>query len=167
MRKAISVIIVVLASSVFAAVPLKAHEFHTTFTTIEHNQAAKNLEITIKVFTHDLAPTMKKRLGKSLDLGGNEVVDKAVLAYVLEKLRIEKKSGEVLIPKWIGKEVDSQVAFFYLEIPFEGDLAGASVSNSMFFESFEEQINYVSVKYGEQKSDLVFKVGDKKKLITD
>ncbi|MDH3494320.1 MAG: hypothetical protein OEM82_12270 [Acidobacteriota bacterium] len=142
-----------------------AHEFHTTFTTIEHNIPEKNIEITIRVFTHDLSPTLEKRLGRKIDLGREEI-DSAVMSYVREKFEIRTKIGEVLIPQWVGKEVDAQVAYFYLEIPFEGELAGAAVLNGMFFESFEEQVNYVSVSAGDLKRGFVFKVGDKAKEVS-
>lgn len=150
----------------FGVVEIHAHEFHTTFTTIEHNSDDKNIEITIKAFTHDLNPTFERRLGKRIDLGG-EAVDNEILSYVREKFQIKTKAGEVLVPNWVGKEVDAQVAYFYLEIPFDGELAGAAVLNGMFFESFKEQVNYVSVKFGDVKRDLVFKVGDKAKRIED
>ncbi len=155
--------LLLIPCSLRAAAPV--HEFHTTFMTIEHNRDEKLLEITLKVFTHDLVPTMTDRFNKQIDLGAGEELDLEIAKYIREKFSLKTAKGETLDFKWVGKEVDSQVAYFYLEIPFEGELDDASVSNSLFFERFKQQINYVSVKFDEKKADLVFKVGEKEKLI--
>jgi hypothetical protein len=156
MRTFLKVLVLVMAVAGSAA----AHEFHTTFMTIDHNPAEKNLEISLKVFRHDLEPVLEKRLGRQVDFGVKEEIDPAIFEYVEENFDLSLGEKE-LIPGWVGKEVDAQVILIYFEIPFDQDLKDLVVKNTLFFEKFKEQINYVTLIDGENRSDLVFKVGDK------
>ncbi len=141
------------------------HKYHTSFTRIDYNTEEKLLEVSIKVFTHDLIPTLEKRLGKRIDLETTKDVDLILQQYLAEKFVLKTKSGETKSFKWIGKELEPEVILFYLEFPFEDDLEGAEIKNTMFFESFAKQVNLISIHFGDKQSDLVFKVGDKFKTI--
>jgi hypothetical protein len=153
----------ILLIVISAAGSTLAHEFHTTFMTIDQNLADKNLEVSLKIFRHDLEPVLERRLKKQVDFGDGDTIDKALFEYVKEKFEIS--TGEKrLEPKWVGKEVDAQVIFVYFEIPFDAKLNSAVIRNTLFFEKFKEQVNYVTIKSGERKIDLVFKVGGKPKL---
>ncbi len=164
MRIVVLLTLLLLPLSLRAAVPV--HEFHTSFMTIEQNREEKLLEITLKVFTHDLVPTLTARLNKQIDLGAGDEIDTEIIKYIREHFSLKTAKGETPEFEWVGKELDAQVVYFYLEIPFEGELENATVSNSLFFERFKQQINYVSLKFDEKKADLVFKVGEKEKKIT-
>jgi hypothetical protein len=141
------------------------HKYHTSLTRIDHNQTENLLEITIKVFAHDLLPTLNKRLSKKIDLENTPDIDQILQNYLAEKFVLKTRSGEEKKFQWVGKELETEVIRFYLQIPFEGELEGAEIKNTMFFESFREQVNLISVYYQKKKSDLVFKVGDKFKTI--
>jgi hypothetical protein len=47
------------------------------------------------------------------------------------------------------------------------NLEGFRLKNTLFFESFPEQTNLVVCRYDGKKADLMFKVGDKTKEITE
>lgn len=149
----------------FLANAASRHDFHTSLLTIEKNENDKILEITVRVFRHDLEPMLSRRLNKQIDLGAEPKLDSELLRYFNEKVRIKNASDAVLSAEWVGKEIDSKVVYMYLQIPNDGDVEGFSIENSLFFESFKEQVNYVLVKSGEKRCDLVFKNGDGKKNI--
>lgn len=142
-----------------------AHKYHTSFTKIEYNQAERLLEITVKVFAHDLLPTLEKRLKKPVDLESTKNIDEILQKYLAEKFVLKNKQGEIQNFRWIGKELEANVIIFYVEIPFEDELDGTEIKNTLFFESFREQVNLVSLRFGEKKADLMFKAGDDFKQI--
>lgn len=141
------------------------HTYHTSFTRIDYNKQENLLEISIKVFAHDLLPTLEKRTGKNVDLENTKNIDEILQKYLAERFILKTKSGEVKNFKWVGKELEAEVILFYMEIPFDGELEGAELKNGLFFENFKEQINLVSIHNEDNKADLVFKVGDGFKVI--
>lgn len=141
------------------------HKYHTSFTTVDYNTEEKLLEISIKVFEHDLLPTLEKRLKKTIDLESTKDIDRILENYLIEKFVFKTKSNQIKKFRWIGKELEADVILFYIEIPFDEELEGAELKNSMFFESFREQVNLIHFKYQDEKADLMFKVGDSFKKI--
>lgn len=155
-------IVFALLLSAFNIMSLAAsHRYHTTFTRIDQNRQENLLEITIQVFSHDLEPTLEKRIGENIDLENTPNIDKILLDYLKEKFVLRTKNGDVKKLNWVGKDFKADTIYFYVEVPFEGNVADLSLQNTLFFESFREQINYVLLLSGDQKADLVYKVGKK------
>ena len=142
-----------------------AHTYHTTFTRIDYDKKENLLEITIQIFTHDLEPALEKKTGKQIDLETTPKIDEILLDYLNEKFVLQNKNGKIEKLKWVGKEFKADTIYFYVEVPFEGNAEDLSLQNTLFFENYREQINYVIVKFGEQKADLIYKVGEKFKPI--
>ncbi len=167
MKKALSTFIILLfaCQAIFAF--SSKHKYHTSFTRIDHNKEEKLLEISIKVFAHDLLPTLNRKLGKQIDLENTKDIDEILSNYLVENFVLKTKEGKDLKLKWLGKELETEVIRFYIEIPFEGNFEGTEIKNTMFFESFAEQVNLVSIRYGDKKADLVFKVGNSFKTIEE
>ncbi len=159
----IFIILIFACQAIFAF--SNKHTYHTSFTRIDYNLQEKLLEISVKVFAHDLLPTLEKRTGKSVNLENTKDIDEILQKYLAEKFVLKTKSGEVKNLKWVGKELEPEVILFYLEIPFDEELEGAELQNSLFFENFKQQINLVSIHNVDAKADLVFKVGDGFKVI--
>ncbi len=157
--------LVCVCQIVFAVNSFGKHKYHTSFTRIDYNKQEKLLEISIKVFSHDLLPTLNKRLGKRIDLENTKNIDRILENYLAENFVFKTKSNKRKTFKWIGKELETEVIRFYIEIPFDEEIEGATIKNSMFFESFAEQVNLVHIRYQGKKSDLAFKVGDNFKTI--
>ena len=165
MKKALLTFIILLfaCQAVFAF--SNKHKYHTSFTRIDYNKETKSLEVSIKVFAHDLLPTLNKRLGTKVDLENTKNIDKILQDYLAEKFVFKTNTGEAIHFKWVGKELETEIIRFYIEIPFNGELENAEIKNTMFFETFARQVNLISIYYGDKKSDLAFKVGDKFKTI--
>lgn len=141
-----------------------AHKFHTSLTVMNYNSDEKTVEITVQLFTDDLVRVLETKHGKRIDLEKTET-DKLILDYLSENLILNDSNGNILKQIWIGKEIEVDKLFVYVEIPFEGSLEGNQMKNTIFFETFEEQTNLVICKFIQKKADLLFKVGDKFKAI--
>lgn len=141
--------------------PSKLHTFHTSLTRIDYNAKEKNIEISIRLFVHDVTPMLERRLKKQVDVEKTPEVDKEFFKYIEENFIFQNKKGETQKLKWVGREFENDIVLVYVEIPFEEDLEGTKLQNTIFFESFPQQANLVIAHFGEKKIDLLFKSGDK------
>ena len=160
----IFLVIIIVAAAVHSA---GLHRFHTTLTRIDYNQDEKLYEISIRLFTHDLVPLLERRSGKRVDLEKTFNVDEMIQGYLAENFVLTDKKGAVKQLKWIGKEVETDSIRVFVESPATENLEGYKLKNTLFFESFPEQSNLVVCLYDGKKADLMFKVGDKIKEITE
>jgi hypothetical protein len=115
---------------------------------------------------HDLVPLLEKKSRAQIDLEKTRGVDEMMAKYLNEEFILTDKKGERKQLKWVGKELDVDSVWIYLETPSEESPENYQLQNTIFFESFQEQTNHVICRFGEQKTDLVFKAGDKVKEIT-
>ena len=154
-----------IALIAFFISPARAHRYHTSLTRMDYNAKEKLVEISIKLFTHDLAPVLEKQAKKPVDLEKTPDVDRLIFDYLNQNFILKNKNGESQKLVWVGKELDVDTVVVYVEIPLEKNFENFSLQNSIFFETFPEQTNLVTARFGETKSDLLFKVGDKFKVI--
>ncbi len=145
--------------------PSGFHTYHTSLTRIDYNDKEKLIEISIQLFTHDLEPVLEKFSKKRVDLGKTPEIDRLILKYLDENFVIADKKGNVLKLEWVGKELQADTIFIYVEVPLKESFEGFKIKNSIFFESFPEQTNLVIARFDGKKADLLFKVGDKFKEI--
>lgn len=143
------------------------HRFHTSLTRIDYNRKENLFEISIRLFTHDLAPLLEKRAGKNLDLEKSPEVDKLIFDYLNENFILTDKKGAVKKLEWIGKEVGVDTVSVYVQTVSNEAPENFKLKNTVFFESFPEQTNLVVCRYDDKKADLLFKVGDKEKEIVE
>lgn len=147
------------------ALPSNLHTYHTSLTRIDYNEKEKLAEISIQMFHHDLVPVLEKRTKKRLDLEKTPDVDSIILKYLDENFVLKDKRGEIKKLVWVGKEMKADTIFVYVEIPLEKDFGGFDLQNTLFFESFPEQTNFVIARSNQKKADLLYKVGNKFKEI--
>lgn len=145
----------------FVFVSAQAHTYHSSLARMDYNAKDKNIEISIQLFIHDVLPMLERRLKKSVDIGKTSEVDGELFKYLSENFVFQNKAGETQKLKWVGKEFENDVVYAFVEIPFDGDLFGARLQNTIFFESYTEQTNLVIARLGEKKSNLLYKAGDK------
>ena len=145
----------------FAFVCANAHTYHTSLTRMDYNAQDKNIEISVQLFIHDVAPMLERRLKKRVDIGKTSEVDGEILKYLNETFVFQNKKGEAQKLRWVGKEFENDVVYVYVEIPFAESFEGAKLQNTIFFESYPEQTNLVVARFGAKKIDLLYKTGDK------
>ena len=140
--------------------PSPAHTYHTSLTRIDFNQKTKSLEIEINLFNHDLEKVLEAKNKKRIDFEKSKDFDKLVFDYLSENFIItdEKKSLKKMV--WVGKEIEVDLTTVFVEITEIEDFNNLKLQNKIFFESFAEQVNLVTLHTEDKKYDLAFKVGD-------
>ncbi len=150
-----------LSPSVAAA----AHTFHTSLMRMEYNADEKSVEISIQVFAHDLEEILGRRSGQRVRLDKTNGLDKLVLKYLQQAVNLKNRAGEIKTFQWVGMESQADTVWLYVETKMPEGLTGAQISNHIFFDLLDDQVNLVHVKYENKKSDLVFKSGDEFKAV--
>ena len=141
--------------------PAEAHTYHTSLARMDYNEKEKKIEISIQLFIHDVVPMLERRLKKRVDIEKTAEVDGELFKYLEEKFVFQNKKGETQKLNWVGKEFENDVVYAYLEIPFAEIPEGAKLQNTIFFESFPQQTNYVIARFNKKKKNLLYKSGDK------
>jgi hypothetical protein len=149
--------ILLSAFFLFSATP--AHDYHVSVTQMQYNTAQKIFEISIKVFTDDLERGISQTNGsRRFAIRTNDHNDPYVESYVLKHFILstpQKKAGI----KYLGKEQEADATWIYLEIPFEGLVAGWRLQNSILMDIFDDQVNMFNIKYGSEAKTLLYKKG--------
>ncbi|MEO7659983.1 MAG: DUF6702 family protein [Pyrinomonadaceae bacterium] len=149
-----------------AAIAATAHRYHASLTRMDYNSNKKLVEVTVQLFTHDLVPILEKQNMKQIDLEKTEDIDKLLLDYLNVNLVLKNKDGEQKPLNWVGKEINVDSAYIYVEIPMPEGLEKSTLKNTIFFEMFDEQTNRVTIRRDKAKTDVLFRPGDKFKDIS-
>ena len=142
-----------------------AHRFHSSLTTIDYDADEKNIKITIQLIAHDVSEVFDGFAKKSLELETSSEFDERLQKYLAEHFILQNKNGKTLKMKWVGKEIELDRVFVYLEAASEESIEGFQLSNTIFFESYPKQTNIIIAKFEGEKADLFFKLKDGFKII--
>lgn len=134
---------------------------------MDYNAKDKIIETSIQLFTHDLAPVLEEKSGRKIDLEKTPDIDRLIFNYLSENFVLKDEKGEPKKIKWVGKELEVDTIWVYVEIATTQNPDGFNLQNTIFFESFPEQTNLVTVRFDEKKTDLLYKAGDKFKEIRE
>ncbi len=158
-------ILAVMSQAMFSA-SSGFHTFHTSLTRMDYNAKDKTVEISIQLFTHDLTTVLEKQNKKRIELEETGDIDSLILKYLEPNFILKDKDGNVQKIKFVGKEIQAETTYIYLEIPVKENVEGYNFANTIFFETFEKQVNLAVIHFAEnRKADLYFKVGDLEKTI--
>lgn len=126
-----------------------SHPFHASITQCNFNKPEELLEITIRVFTEDLSLALgeevlinekeKETDPKALDKQGVKIED-----YVRKNFSL-KANGKELSYEAIGHEAEFDLTYIYFEIPAFKIQPSYEISQTLFFDLFEDQSNIVNL----------------------
>ncbi len=136
------------------------HKFYVSICQIDFNSKTNSLEITFKIFTDDLENALEAQGTGKLYLGSereSQDADRFIFNYFVTNfnLKIENRPAQL---KFLGKEVELDVTWCFIEVLDVEKITNITVTNSILIEQFEDQTNIVHVKVGDnQKSMLLHK----------
>ncbi len=96
----------------------------------------------------DLEDGIKATTNQKLNLGKPDVHPKSdtlISNYILSHFAI-KTNGQKLNFRYIGKEIEQDIVFVYLEVPVKLALKELTVTNTLFFDRFDDQSNIVNIE---------------------
>lgn len=140
------------------------HKFYVSVTEIEYVKEKKSVQMISRIFVDDLEKAFRIRYDNNLTLSAkneSKEVNVYIERYLKDKIEV-KINGKPVSFKFIGKEYDNDIVFFYLEITDIQNINSFEISNKILFDTHDEQQNIVKIKMnGENKSYILIPQNDK------
>lgn len=137
-----------LLSILFSSV-MAPHDYFMSICTIRHNAGEKILQITWRMTTHDIEHALlAEAKGENLKFGTDKepvFADSLLAAYLAKHFRLEM-DGKPLVVRYLGKEVEMEDMYCYLQVDGVNELHPITVSCSLLFDVFDEQQNVVHLE---------------------
>ena len=134
-----------------------AHKYYLSLTQINYKSESKSIQIVINVFMDDIETALNSdykinlQLTTKNELKNNDIYFKR---YLKEKIHFKVDN----IPKefkYIGKEYDGDLVYFYLEIENINQLKTIDLINNILTKHFPEQQNLTKCKLGDKHKSIL------------
>ncbi|MCP4882627.1 MAG: hypothetical protein GY908_02455 [Flavobacteriales bacterium] len=151
-------------------IPLLAfgiHKHYISLTKIEFIKEEKAVQITMKFFLDDIELALENRIGESMELASkyeNKLADKYLETYIRQKFKIWIDEKEMTY-NFLGKEYDNNEVFFYIELQNIDKINTIEVENSMLFETYAEQQNYIKFTIEETQKTFILVKSNVKEML--
>jgi hypothetical protein len=145
---------------VFLIIPLlsfSAHKYYLSLTQIEFKKESKSIQIIINVFMDDIEAALNKNNNIDLQLATKKELKNNNLyfeKYLRSKLqfKIDTIAKDF---KYIGKEYDGDLVYFYLEIENIFKISTIEISNKILLQHFPKQQNLIKTKVGKKNKSVL------------
>lgn len=125
---------------------LTVHDFFVSILTIRHVPDTRTLDLTWRMTAHDIEHALENVAPLKLSSEQEHPKADSILnAYLHEHLQLVV-NGEKATWNWIGRELDGETLYCYLQLTGIDSLTELSVSNSLLQDLFYEQQNLVHVE---------------------
>ena len=141
--------------------PIYCHSFHASISSFDCKKNTSTIEITMKLFTDDIEYALRSLENPDLVLDSKanlHNIDSLIFSYIKMNLvlLLNNKKTELL---WIGKEIDNDITWCYLEIENIDKLFELKIKNSLFFSFFDDQLNICHFYCNDKPETLMFHNG--------
>ncbi len=128
-----------------------AHPFYVSICQIDFNKENHSLEISVKTFADDLLLGLEKAGSTKLFLGEekeNPETGQIIFDYMKTNLKF-KVNGKDVNYLFVGKEMETDVVWSYLEIKGITELNKIEVECRILTEIFDSQNNIIQINNGQ------------------
>lgn len=143
-NKKYSILVVILLLSIHS---VKAHPFYVSICQIDFNSETQSLEISVKIFADDLLLGLENAGKTKINLGEkkeNPNTDEYIFDYLKAnyKFKINEEQAKLM---FVGKEMEKDVVWTYLEIKNITDINTMDVECNLLTEVLDSQSNIIQV----------------------
>jgi hypothetical protein len=155
----------------FLIIPLlsfSAHKYYLSLTQIKFKEETKSIQIIINVFMDDIEHALNTensidlQLTTKKELKNNDVYFEKYLKNTLQ-FKINTIAKDF---KYIGKEYDGDLVYFYLEIENISKVSSIDISNKILLKYFPKQQNLVKSKVGKKNKSVLLSKDHCKEILT-
>jgi hypothetical protein len=143
------------------------HKYYISLTKIDFVEKEKSVQITMRFFIDDIEKTLENRYEIELELATNKENNKANIyleRYIASKFEVIINQN-VKLYKFLGKEYENDVVFFYLEITDIEMINQITIQNRMLFEEFPDQENFVKLDINNSRKTFVLRKENDKEML--
>lgn len=134
------------------------HAYHVSVTRVRYEVTQKTLEISIRAFTDDLEKGLSLANGnRHFVLRDDDQNNLYVERYLRQHFALAGPDRQIRPFQYIGKEQEADATWLYLEVPFSGNPAGWVLRHDFLMEAFDDQVNMVNAKWGDDRKTYLFK----------
>lgn len=135
---------------------VSAHKFFVSISQINYNQETKSLELALKLFTDDLENCINESTNKSIKISQEHTYDQDIANYLTKHLsiKINEKSSPF---NYLGKELEYDVTWCYLEIKSVETISAIEIENSIFTQLLPDQKNLIQLTVGEFEESTILR----------
>jgi len=134
-----------------------SHPFYVSICQVDLNQETQSLEISLKIFADDLILGLENAGASKLYLGENKEhknADNYIFDYLKSSLKFSV-NNKVAKYSFIGKELESDVVWIYLEITDIKTLNRIEVECKLLTEVLENQSNIIQINNGKKVKSML------------
>ncbi len=127
-----------------------AHPFYVSICQIDYNKTTHSLEVSVKTFADDLILGLENAGASKIFLGEekeNPKTDTFIFNYLKSNLKL-KVNGQSVDFSIIGKEMETDVVWTYLEVDGISELSTIEVECTILIEVFDTQSNIIQINDG-------------------
>ena len=143
------------------------HKYYISLTKIDFIEKEKSVQITMRFFIDDIEKTLESRYELELELATekeNEKSDMYLEKYISSKFEVIINQN-ITTYKYLGKEYENDIVFFYMEINDIEVINQISVQNRMLFEDFPDQQNFVKTNINNSKKTFILRKENDKEML--
>lgn len=136
------------------------HEYHVSVTRMRYEASQKTLEVSVRTFTDDLEKGLSlSNDNRRFELRNDDQNNPYVERYLRKHFAMAGPDRHIRAFRYIGKEEEADATWLYLEVPFSGTPEGWVMRHDMLMDTFDDQVNMVNVKWGDDRKTYLFKKG--------
>ena len=122
------------------------HDFFVSILTIRHVPESRTLDLTWRITAHDIEHALENVAPLKLaSAQEHPKADSILIAYLHEHLHLAL-NDRPLEWNWVGRELDGETLYCYLQVTDVDPLTSFTVSNTLLQDLFFEQQNLVHVE---------------------
>ncbi len=136
------------------------HEYHASVTNMQYNPKERSFEVSIRMFTDDLEKTLTRENGgqrvvfdKRYEKNNDQLLEK----YVRKHFSVVSAQKHRKAFTYMGHETEADAQWIYIELPYEEAFKGVMMQQSVLTDTFDDQVNLVTVNYNTQKKTILFR----------
>ena len=125
---------------------------------MRYEATQKTLEISVRTFTDDLEKGLSLANGnRRFELRNDDQNNAYLEQYLRKHFALAGPDRQIRPFQYIGKEEEADATWLYLEVPFSGNPEGWVLRHDLLMEAFDDQVNMVNVKWGNDRKTYLFK----------
>ena len=133
-----------------------SHPFHATITSFDCKKDSEKIEVTIKIFTNDFEKVLRADNKDDIIIDSKNSlynIDSLIFKYIKQNLVVTIDENKKQF-SWVGKEIENNITWCYLEIINIDDYSKFGIENKLFLKVFDDQLNICHF-YCSDKTDTI------------
>ncbi len=130
---------------------LSVHDFYTSMTKVDYNMASQTVQFSTKLDVEHLENALGKKYGSN-------DFESALESYIQSHIKVKVNESSKSFT-FANSKVTGEVIWVYYNIPNVGDVKSIEIDNTLLFEKYPEQQNFVNFNINGKRESLIAKKG--------